>query len=305
MNLNQLIILTNNGGGDGMAANNMKDIKRRIRRVNSMEHITNAMKLVSAAKLRKAKSTFEKTREYFHYVTESIEEIFHNTKEIPVKYLEGNREIKTTCYIIVTSSRGLCGSFNANVIKEAAKQIADDPEKPVIVAVGTKGKEYFEKRGFAIEGEYMLPPESIAFLETHDISKPIIDMYDLGKIDEVVLIYTSFISSLEQRVKTVTLLPFGIDHDPDYPKHEKLVDYEPSVEEVFNYLVPKYVEIMIYGAIVESATCEHAARRMAMENATDNARDMIGSLTLYYNRARQAAITREISEIVGGAEALK
>ena len=126
-----------------MAANNMKDIKRRIKSVNSMEHITKAMKLVSAAKLRKAKNTFEKTREYFHYVTESIEEIFHNTNEVPVKYLKGNREIKTTCYIIVTSSRGLCGSFNTNVIKEAAKQIADDPEKPVIIAVGSKGKDYF------------------------------------------------------------------------------------------------------------------------------------------------------------------
>jgi F-type H+-transporting ATPase subunit gamma len=288
-----------------MAANNTRDIKRRIRSVTSMEHITNAMKLVSAAKLRRAKNTFEKSREYFHFVTESIEEIFNNTKEVPSQYMKGSREIKTTCYIIVTSSRGLCGSFNTNVIKAAEKEIAADWEKPVIVAVGGKGKEYFEKRSYEIFEEYMLPPESISFVETHDISKPIIDMYNSGQIDEVVMIYTSFISSLEQRVRTVTLLPFELHKDPDIPKHEKLVDYEPSVEEVFNYLVPKYVEIMIYGAIVESATCEHAARRIAMENATDNARDMIGELTLFYNRTRQAAITNEISEIVGGAEALK
>ena len=283
----------------------MKDIKRRIRSVNSMEHITKAMKLVSAAKLRKAKNTLEKTREYFHYVTESIEEIFNNAAEVPIKYLKGNREIKTTCYIIVTSSRGLCGSFNANVIKKAAKEIAADWEKPVIIAIGNKGKEYFSKRGYDIHGEYMLPPESIAFIETHEISKPIIEMYDRGEIDEVVLIYTSFISALEQKVKCLTLLPFEIKCDPDFPKNEKQVDYEPSVEDVFNYLVPKYVEIMVYGAIVESATCEHAARRIAMESATDNAREMIDDLTLFYNRARQAAITREISEIVGGAEALK
>jgi ATP synthase, F1 gamma subunit len=288
-----------------MAANNMRDIKRRIRSVTSMEHITNAMKLVSAAKLRRAKNTFERTREYFHFVTESIEEIFNNTSEVPSQYLKGSREIKTTCYIIMTSSRGLCGSFNTNVIKEAEKEILADWEKPVIVAVGGKGKEYFEKRGYEIFEEYMLPPESISFVETHDISKPIIDMYNSGQIDEVVMIYTSFISSLEQRVRTVTLLPFDIQHDPDILKHERLVDYEPSVEEVFNYLVPKYVEIMIYGAIVESATCEHAARRIAMENATDNATEMIGELTLFYNRTRQAAITNEISEIVGGAEALK
>lgn len=288
-----------------MATSNMRDIKRRIKSVNSMEHITNAMKLVSASKLRKAKATYERTREYFQYVTEAIEEIFNNTREVPQEYLAGNREIKTTCYIIVTSSRGLCGSFNSNVIKEAAKEIADDTEKPVIIAVGTKGKEYFQKRGYEIHGEYMAPPESISFIETHDISKPIIDMYDKGEIDAVVLIYTSFISTLEQNVKSVTLLPFEISLDPDIPKNEKLVEYEPSVREVFNYLVPKYVEIMIYGAIVESATCEHAARRMAMENATDNAREMIDVLTLFYNRTRQAAITNEISEIVGGAEALK
>ena len=288
-----------------MATSNMRDIKRRIKSVNSMEHITNAMKLVSAAKLRKAKATYERTREYFHYVTEAIEEIFNNTKEVPQEYLAGNREIKTTCYIIVTSSRGLCGGFNSNVIKEAAREIEDDPEKPVIIAVGTKGRDFFQKRGYEIHGEYMAPPESISFIETHDISKPIIDMYDKGEIDEVVLIYTSFISTLEQRVKSVTLLPFEISLDPDIPKNEKLVEYEPSVQDVFNYLVPKYVEIMIYGAIVESATCEHAARRMAMENATDNAREVNAELTLFYNRTRQAAITNEISEIVGGAEALK
>ncbi len=286
-------------------AENMRDIKRRIRSVGSMEHITNAMKLVSAAKLRRAKNTFEKTREYFHYVTESIEEIFNNTNGVPQEYLLGNREIKTTCYVIVTSCRGLCGSFNANVIKEATRQIQEDPEKPVIIAVGTKGRDFFQKRGYEIHGEYIAPPENISFVETHDISKPIIDMYNNGEIDEVVLIYTSFVTSLEQSVKSVTLLPFDIDRDPDIPKLDKVVDYEPSVEEVFNYLVPKYVEIMIYGAIVESATCEHAARRIAMESATDNAREMIGDLTLYYNRTRQAAITNEISEIVGGAEALK
>ena len=286
-------------------ASNMRDIKRRIRSVNSMEHITNAMKLVSASKLRKAKRTYEKTQEYFHYITESIQEIFQNTSEIPSKYLAENREIKTTCYIIVTSSRGLCGSYNSNVIKQAVSEIAEDAERPVIVAIGTKGKEYFKKRGHEIAAEYMLPPENISFLETHNISKPIIEMYDSGKVDAVVLIYTSFVSSLEQKVKSMTLLPFEIQRDPDYPGLEKLVDYEPSVEEVFDYLVPKYVEIMVYGAIVESATCEHAARRIAMENATDNAREMIGDLTLFYNRTRQAAITNEISEIVGGAEALK
>ena len=284
---------------------NMQDIKRRIRSVSSTMQITNAMKLVSAAKLRKARATFEKTTEYFNFITHTIEEIFNNNSEVPPEYLAGNREIKNTCYIVVTSCRGLCGGFNNNIIKEAEKDFHEDWEKPVIVAIGTKGKEHFEKRGYEIYKEYLAPPEDISFLETREISKPIIDMYDRGEIDEIVLIYTGFKNSIEQEVKNVILLPFDIQPDPDILIHDQEVEYEPSVEEVFNYLVPKYVEMMIYAAVVESATCEHAARRLAMENATDNASDMLGSLSKYYNRARQAEITDEIIEIVAGAEAQK
>lgn len=288
-----------------MAAESMQDIKRRIRSVTSTEHITNAMKLVSAGKLRKAKAIFEKTNENSHYITHTIAEIFNSSQDIPPEYLAGNREIKTTCYIIVTSCRGLCGGFNSNVLKEAQREIDADWEKPVIFAIGSKGKEYFEKRGYEIYGDYLAPPENISFLETRKMSVPIIEMYNRGEIDEVVLIYTSFISSMEQEVKNVTLLPFEIEKDPDIIRNSKPVEYEPSVEAVFNYLVPKYVEMMIYGAVVESATCEHAARRMAMENATDNAREMLDKLSLNYNRARQSAITDEIIEIVAGSEAQK
>jgi F-type H+-transporting ATPase subunit gamma len=288
-----------------MAGNaGIQDIKRRVKSVTSIEHITNAMKLVSAAKLRRAKETFENTREYFFYVTETIGDIFNNTADIPTKYLLAGREIKTTCYIIVTSNRGLAGSFNSNIIKVAEKKMQSDAEKPYVVAVGSKGRDYFKRRDYEISGEYLLPPEDISFVATHNISKPIIDLYNEGTVDEVVLIYTSFISPLEQRPKMVTLLPFDIGNDPDILPFEKPVEYDPSPAEVFNYLVPKYVEIMIYGAIVESATCEHAARRMAMENATDNAQSMISELNLTFNRARQAAITNEITEIVSGADAL-
>ncbi|HIU25496.1 MAG TPA: ATP synthase F1 subunit gamma [Candidatus Copromorpha excrementigallinarum] len=286
-------------------ADSMQAIKRRIRSVTSTEHITNAMKLVSAGKLRKAKAIFEKTNENSHYITHTIAEIFNSSQEIPDKYLAGNREIKTTCYIVVTSSRGLCGGFNSNILKEAQREIDADWEEPYIFAIGSKAKEYFEKRGHKICGDYLAPPENISFLETREMSRPIIEMYNSGEIDEVVLIYTSFISSMEQEVKNVTLLPFEIERDPEIIRDTKQVEYEPSVEEVFNYLVPKYVEMMIYAAVVESATCEHAARRMAMENATDNAREMLGQLSLYYNRARQSAITDEIIEIVAGSEAQK
>lgn len=286
-----------------MAAESMQDIKRRIKSVTSTEHITNAMKLVSAGKLRKAKAIFEKTNENSHYITHTIAEIFNSSQDIPQEYLAGNREIKTTCYIVVTSCRGLCGGFNSNILKEAQKDIDADWEEPVIFAIGTKAKEYFEKRGYKIYDDYLAPPENISFLETREMSRPIIEMYNRGEIDEVVLIYTSFISSMEQEVKNVTLLPFEIERDPEIMRNAKPVEYEPSVEAVFNYLIPKYVEMMIYAAVVESATCEHAARRMAMENATDNAREMLDKLSLHYNRARQAAITDEIIEIVAGSEA--
>ena len=284
-------------------ASNMQDIKRRIKSVTSTEHITNAMKLVSAAKLRKAKATFEKTTKYFHYITESIEEIFNSTTDVPEKYLIGSREIVNSCYIVITSNRGLCGAFNSNVIKEAEALIKKDHHKPIIVAVGSRGRDYFAKRGYEIESEYLAPPENISFLETKEMTRPILEMYESGKIDEVYLIYTSYVNNLEQAVKTERILPFDIEDDPEVMKLDKQVEYEPSVEEVFNYLVPKYIEIKVYGSVVESATCEHAARRMAMENATDNAREMLDNLSLFYNRARQAAITNQIIEVVSGSEA--
>jgi len=287
-----------------MAAESMQDIKRRIKSVTSTEHITNAMKLVSAGKLRKAKDIFEKTNANSHYITHTIAEIFNSSEEdVPKHYLKGSREIKTTCYIVVTSCRGLCGGFNSNILKEAQRDIDADWEEPVIIAIGSKGKEYFEKRGYNIYDDYLAPPEDISFLETRKMTEPIIDMYNKGEIDEVVLIYTAFISTLQQEVRNVTLLPFEIEHDPEIMKDAKPVEYEPSVEAVFNYLVPKYVETMVHAAVVESATCEHAARRMAMESATDNAREMLANLSLNYNRARQAAITDEIIEIVAGSEA--
>lgn len=283
----------------------MQDVKRRMRSVTSMEHITNAMKLVSAAKLRRAKATFEKSNEQFHFITQSIAEIFNNTTSIPERYLEGTREIKNTCYIVLTSSKGLCGGFNSNVIKEAERLMSEHADEPSIVAIGTKGRDYFAKNGVDIIADYPDPPETISFLATQKMSRPIIEKYDNGEIDEVILVYTSYLSTLDQQVKSVRMLPFNPEADPNVLKNEREVEYEPSMEDVFNYLVPKYVETLLYSAIVESATCEHAARRMAMENATDNAREMLGELELNYNRARQTAITNQLIEIVSGSEAQK
>ena len=288
-----------------MASSDMQDVRRRIGSITSMEHITNAMNLVSTAKLRKAKKIFEATHSNFHFVTHSIKEIFANEKVIPQKYVAGNREINKTCYIIITSCRGLCGGFNSDVIKAAEKTMEEDKCEGIIVAIGSKGLDYFSARNYEILEDYLLPPESISFVESRAMVKPLIEKYDNGEIDQIKIIYTEYLSPMEQEVTVKTLLPLDLEHDPDIITHPRVVEYKPSLEEVFNYLVPKFVEISMHGAIVESATCEHAARRMAMESATDNARDMLDKLSLYYNRARQSAITDEIIEIVAGAEAQK
>lgn len=287
-------------------AESMQDIKRRIKSITSTEHITNAMKLVSAGKLRKARAIFEKTNENSHYITHAIEDLFTNSDEIPDKYLEGSNENEGMCMVVITSNKGLCGGFNSNVIKEAESTLNLASGRKALITIGSRGKEYFEKRGYEIYADYTLPPEEITFLEAKDLCAPIIDMYEKGEIGRVVLVSTSFVSSMEQQVSNVTLLPFAAETNPEVGVGSgKFIEYEPSVEEVFNYLVPKYVEMMLYAAVVESATCEHAARRTAMENATDNAREMLDDLSLFYNRARQAAITDEIIEIVAGSEAQK
>ena len=282
----------------------MQDVKRRIKSVTSMEHITNAMKLVSAAKLRRAKATFEQTNKQPHFITDTISEIFTGTTNIPEEYLEGTREIQNTCYIVMTSSKGLCGGFNSNVIKKTEEAMSMRTSVPKVVAVGSKGRDYFAKAGVEIIADYEDPPESISFLATQQLSRPIIEMYENGEIDEVVMVYTAYLSTLDQQATEIRMLPFTPVTGSNIMTHDREIEYEPSMEAVFNYLVPKYVETMVYNAIVESATCEHAARRMAMENATDNAREMLQDLSLNYNRARQAAITNQLIEIVSGSEAL-
>ncbi len=294
-----------------MAAGNLRDIKRRIKSIDSTAHITNAMKLVSSAKLRRAKATYEKVDKYLYLIQQSIEDVFKKASDIPDEYTKVKAHVNRTCYIIITGNRGLCGGFNSSVIRRALYEMQkeaheEDREDPVLVTIGLKGKEFFSKRGYDIESEYLSPPEDISFVGTQAGSKPIVDMYREDKIDKIVLIYNRYVDSFRQEVSVKTLLPFVYAQAESETKTErKYIEYEPSMEEVLNYLIPKYVEVMIYGAMIESATSEHAARRMAMENASESAKDMIAQLNLSFNQARQAAITNEISEVVRGSEALK
>ena len=291
-----------------MAGSSMRDIRRRIRSVTSIEHITNAMKLVSSAKLRRARNIFDRTHEYLHLITDKIHDFFSNVEELQSDYFLGEREIRRTCYIIVTSNRGLAGSYNANVIKKADGAIKNDREQgkkdPLLVFIGGKGRTYFTKRGYEAFSEYMSPPENVSFVAMAEIAKPIIALFDAGEIDEIAIVYTTFKTTLEQTAVMKRLIPFEPVQSASQSKRKEHVEYEPSAEKVLEYLVPKYAEIALYQAVIEAATCEHAARRAAMQNATDNARDMITDLNLSFNRARQAAITSEITEIVSGADAV-
>jgi len=287
-------------------AEQMQSIKRRIKSIASTERITNAMKLVSAAKLRRAKAVYERSEEFLRRITESMNETFDNASGVPKDFLLNNREIKTTCYVIITSSTGLCGSFNGNVIRATETAIKNSKNNVKLVTIGTKGKEHFVRQNIEVLMTHDTPADTVTFEETKEISDTLIEKYRSGEIDEIVLIFTSYINTLKQEVVEQRILPIDMSqHVTEHSEKSNVVEYAPSPEEVFGYLVPEYFSLKLYGATIESATCEHAARRSAMENANDNASDMLNDLQVSYNRARQAQITNAIIEIVSGAEAQK
>lgn len=287
-----------------MAGMGMRDIKRRIRSVNSTKQITKAMELVSTAKLRRSRGRLEKVRPYFETVNETVQEILGSSSNIDHSYTI-EREVKKSLYIVITADRGLCGGYNINAIKKALEDI-EDKEKVSFIVIGQKAKGYFSKRGYNIVGEYLNISEKPEYIDAKNIGRLALKLYKEGEIDEIKLVYTQFVSTISQVPKMVKLLPVAKEEKEKTEEEEfKYVSYEPSPGAVLDYLIPKYIESTVFGTLVESAASEQAARRVAMESATDNAEEMIDSLTLSFNQARQAAITQEITEIVGGAEALK
>ncbi len=287
-------------------AEHMQNIQRRIKSIGSTERITNAMKLVSAAKLRKAKAVFENSRLYLGSLLESIQDTFSDTADVPQMFLAGSRPIRNKCYVLITSSNGLCGSFNGNVIRVMEKELdayEEGRDHVKLVTIGSKGKDYFLHHGVEILQDHDAPADTVTFSETREISGPLMELYRKGEIDEIDIVYTAYINTLRQEVTVRRLLPLEIPERKEEKKYRMPVEYEPSSTDVFRYLVPKYVELMIFNTCIESATCEYAARRTAMENANDNAKDMLAQLQLEYNHARQAEITDEIIEIVAGSEA--
>ncbi len=278
------------------------DIKRRMRSINSTMQITKAMYLVSSAKLNKAKLRVEETRSYYEITTESVKRILSSSKGINHPFLQ-KRDVKKTAFIIVTADRGLAGGYNSNVLKLSEQNINKATDS--VIVMGGVGRDLLTRRGYNIIDSYTGTTEEPEFSEARDIGNKVIEMYKNEEIDSIKLVYTKFLSALSQEPTIVTLLPSDIEESADKVESSTAqIQYEPSSESVIEYLIPKYIQSAIYGGLVESAASQQGARMTAMEAATDNAEDIIEKLDLSYNRARQAAITQEISEIVGGAEAL-
>lgn len=282
-------------------AEQSKEIKRRIKSVSNIKQITRAMELVSTSKLRKSRKQLELTRPYYNTVESSIREILANTKGVKYDLLE-RRVVKNRLIIVLTSDRGLAGGYNINVIRKAESYI-DDKVGTKFILVGVEAREYFKRRYDGIVEEFSYISEEPSYNNAAKIGSICYDLYRKKEIDEVLLVYTHFSTVLSLVPSMVKLLP-AESIEKEGNMENRLIEYEPSAEEVLNRLVKDYISITIFGAMIESAASEQASRRNSMKNATDNANDMLESLSLRFNRARQAQITQEITEIVSGANAL-
>jgi F-type H+-transporting ATPase subunit gamma len=287
-----------------MAGVGTRDIKRKIKSVNSTMQITKAMELVSTAKLKKSKDRLEMTRPYYQTVLETVNNIMRDSDIEEHEFLS-NREIKKSLYIVVTADRGLCGGYNVNAIKTALAHI-ENPEDAVIIPIGIKAVKFFNQNGFEVAKEFLGISEKPEFSDARKIARLAMKLYSQEKVDAVHLVYTRMESTISQVATRLQLVPLDASAVTETVEEadEKTI-FEPSAEVVLDYLIPKSIESTIFGGLIESSASEQAARRIAMENATDNAVERIDELTLTYNQARQSAITQEINEIVGGAEALK
>ncbi len=293
-----------------MAGMGTRDIKRKIKSVNNTRQITKAMELVSTAKLKRAKDRMNLTRPYFEAVLDAVQSIIESEKSLKHDFVT-KREVQNTLYIVVTGDRGLCGGYNINAMKMVANDIKDK-EHSLIVTIGRKAGSYFRSNGFKVYESFEGISEKPSFIDAQTISKLALSLYKQEKVDEIKFVYSKFITTIAQEPEMLKLLPVerreteevAVDEDDDGSDYE-FITYEPSAEEVLSFIIPKYISSTLYGGLIESAAAEQAARRVAMENASSNAEDLIDDLTLTFNQARQAAITQEITEIVGGAEALK
>ena len=283
---------------------NMKEIKGRIESIKSTSQITNAMNVVSSTKFKKFQTLTLSTRKYSEAIEETLGNVAGSLKSVHHVLFDGKREVKRIDVIMMTSDRGLCGRFNSNTFKEMEKLVASYGEKGVkvsVIAVGRKSRDYCKRRGINVDAEYIqLIPETM-FEKAKGISENIAEFYLSDIYDEVHIIYSKFISAIQYELKVERLLPL----ERREAKTNKEYIFEPSIEDVLRSLLPKSLNIKIYQSLLENTASEHSARMTAMQSASDNAKDILDELTLDYNRVRQSIITQELTEIIGGSNALK
>ncbi len=285
---------------------NLREIRKRISSVKSTQQITKAMKMVAAAKLRRAQENILAFRPYAYELRSLIADLSAKVEDQTQVPLMTRRPVKKVLLVVVTADRGLCGAFNSNIVRHAAERINDYPEAEVeLFMVGRKGLEFFQHRHVTINGQKINFFNDLAFGDALDLSETILRIYQEQNFDRVEFIYNEFKSAIQQNVIVEQFLPFVPDEEAEKSKEQVDFIYEPDKISILNAVIPKHLHVQVWRILLESNAAEQGARMTAMENATDNAEEMIHDLTIYYNRTRQASITTEISEIVSGAEALK
>lgn len=284
---------------------NLKDIKRRIHSVESTMQITKAMELVASSKFRRAKERAEASEPFFEATYKLMAEIAAEDPYFNSQYVHKRMEQGAALLIVIAGDRGLAGGFNSNILRMAQARIDEVTAQggnPIIMPIGQKAVDYFERRGTKVLKAYDHVAEHANIYLAMDMAELVLGTYKRHEsLQSVELVFTNYVSPIQQAAQHMQIIPLT-DLAGSHPRR-CAVEYEPSPEAVFDKLVPQYVSGLLYCAMVESFASEQAARRTAMENATDNATEMIDKLSLQYNRARQGAITQEITEIVGGANA--
>lgn len=281
----------------------MRDIKRRKESVQSTQQITKAMKLVATVKLQKARGKAESNKPYFNMLYDTICSILAMTKNVDHRYLRDNGCSKKAV-VAITSNRGLAGGYNSNVVKLVTGGDFN-PEDTYVYAVGKKGIEGLTRKGYSIHKDFSEIINEPLFSDATRMTKELLTQYVKGEVGEIYIAYTNFKNTVTQEPKLVKLLPLSAsDFEKEDMDDKLLMNFEPTPEDVLDLVIPKYMSNIIFGAFLESVASENGARMQAMDSATSNAEDMISSLSLKYNRARQSAITQELTEIIAGADAI-
>ena len=281
-----------------MAGMSVKAIRNRIKSMESTRQITKAMEMVAASRMIKAEERIRSTRPYFAAMYDTLTNIAANNDELDSEYLK-QREVKKACYIVIAGDRGLAGGYNSGVLKLAYTGMAG--QESCVLPIGKKAVEFFKNRGIEILTEEYAEAANVSISDCFTMARLVAQLYSDGGCDKVTLVYTKYISVLAQNPGTLELLPLLPPETGKRADRDCLIIYEPDSVTVFKAIIPEYLGGLIYGALAESVASELGARRTAMDNATKNADDMIADLNLKYNRARQGAITQEITEIVSGA----